>query len=41
MSDDPVLLIPGVENAAAARKKPLALGRGLGALLGEVRREEH
>ena len=40
MSDDPVLLIPGVENAAAARKKPLALGRGLGALLGEVRREE-
>lgn len=32
--------IPGVENAVAARKKPLALGRGLGALLGEVRREE-
>jgi len=28
------------ENAPAVRKKPLALGRGLGALLGEVRREE-
>ena len=46
MSDDPALnsvaalSIPGVENAAAPRKKPLALGRGLGALLGEVRREE-
>ena len=25
---------------AAAKKKPLALGRGLGALLGETRREE-
>ncbi len=28
------------EMAPAVRKKPLALGRGLGALLGEVRREE-
>lgn len=43
MSDDSVIRIPvpaGDGAAPAARKKPPALGRGLGALLGEVRREE-
>ena len=35
MSDD-----PATPAAAAVRRKPLALGRGLGALLGETRREE-
>ncbi len=28
------------ENAPAPRRKPMALGRGLGALMGEIRREE-
>jgi ParB family chromosome partitioning protein len=42
MNDDPVIRIsvPRNEAAPAAKKKPLALGRGLGALLGESRREE-
>ncbi|MBC2664534.1 ParB/RepB/Spo0J family partition protein [Novosphingobium flavum] len=43
MSDDSVTPFPvaQVDGAAAPlRKKPPALGRGLGALLGEVRREE-
>lgn len=39
MSDDPVIRI-GASPAAAAKRKPTALGRGLGALLGETRREE-
>lgn len=37
MSDDN---ITSTAPQAAAKKKPLALGRGLGALLGETRREE-
>ena len=43
MSDDPVIRISAVPPASAAalpRKKPPALGRGLGALMGEIRREE-
>lgn len=43
MSEDPVvrLSVPGAEPASpAAKRKPPALGRGLGALLGESRREE-
>ncbi len=45
MSDDPVIRIsavpPSTDAATTpARKKPLALGRGLGALMGEIRREE-
>jgi len=41
MNDDPVIRISvSPAEAPAARKKPPALGRGLGALLGEVRREE-
>lgn len=32
--------VPGDAGPALARRKPPALGRGLGALLGEVRREE-
>ena len=36
MSDDTTSTAP----QATAKKKPLALGRGLGALLGETRREE-
>jgi len=46
VSDDPVIRItvPPVNEGAApqggARRKPPALGRGLGALLGESRREE-
>lgn len=36
MSDDPV----SDSSSATVRRKPLALGRGLGALLGEARREE-
>jgi len=43
MSDDQDLHAPGTaaaEPAPAQRRKPPALGRGLGALLGEVRREE-
>lgn len=39
MSDDPVVRISVPPAAAAAKRKP-ALGRGLGALLGDVRREE-
>ena len=41
MSDDP-LSTQSVSAAAAsaAKRKPMALGRGLGALMGEVRREE-
>ncbi len=38
MSDDSVTPYPAVE--APAKRKPLALGRGLGALMGEARREE-
>lgn len=40
MSDETEAPAPIVEAAAPARRKPPALGRGLGALLGEVRREE-
>lgn len=43
MSDDPVIRIsiPQIKEALpAGKKKPPALGRGLGALLGETRREE-
>lgn len=41
MSDDPVIRISVPPAAApAAKRKPPALGRGLGALLGESRREE-
>jgi len=43
MSDDrtaPTTTVPEAPAAAPARRKPQALGRGLGALLGEVRREE-
>lgn len=39
MSDEPVVRI-SVPQAAVAKKRPPALGRGLGALLGETRREE-
>src|SRR3954468_12061771 len=39
MSDDPVIR-DSPSPAAAAKRKPTALGRGLGALLGETRREE-
>ena len=39
MSDDPVVQMP-VAQVAAAKRKPPARGRGLGALLGESRREE-
>jgi ParB family chromosome partitioning protein len=39
MSDDPVIRI-SASPGAAAKRKPAALGRGLGALLGETRREE-
>lgn len=39
MSDEPTTTDSGAP-APAARRKPPALGRGLGALLGEVRREE-
>ena len=39
MSDEPVIRI-SVPQAAGAKKRPPALGRGLGALLGETRREE-
>ena len=39
MSDEPVIRI-SVPQAASAKKRPPALGRGLGALLGETRREE-
>ena len=44
MSDDPVIPMtrPATASAssAAARRKAPALGRGLGALMGEIRREE-
>lgn len=41
MSDDVVRVsVPQIVESTPARKKPPALGRGLGALLGEVRREE-
>ena len=43
MSDDPAIRVAGSQTAdavPAVRRKPLALGRGLGALLGEIRREE-
>ncbi|MBC2670066.1 ParB/RepB/Spo0J family partition protein [Novosphingobium piscinae] len=45
MSDEPATKVPPAASAADAvsplvRRKPPALGRGLGALLGEVRREE-
>jgi ParB family chromosome partitioning protein len=42
MSDNPVVRIsdPSSAPAAPAKRKPQALGRGLGALLGESRREE-
>ena len=43
MSDDPVIRMstpPASPSGAAAKRKPTALGRGLGALLGETRREE-
>ena len=39
MSDEPVIRI-SVPQAAGVKKRPPALGRGLGALLGETRREE-
>ena len=42
MNDDPVMRIavnPPLE-ASAVKRKPSALGRGLGALMGETRREE-
>lgn len=39
MSDDPIIRF-SVPAAAQAKRKPPALGRGLGALLGETRREE-
>jgi ParB family chromosome partitioning protein len=43
MNDDPVVRIsvpPAATPANQAKRKPPALGRGLGALLGETRREE-
>ncbi|MEO7915347.1 MAG: ParB/RepB/Spo0J family partition protein, partial [Novosphingobium sp.] len=42
MSDDPVIRIsvPPRADEPPKRSKPLALGRGLGALMGEMRREE-
>jgi len=42
MSDDPVIRIsvPPAADPVAAKRKPPALGRGLGALMGEMRREE-
>ena len=39
MNDDPVIRI-SAPKTEGAKKKPPALGRGLGALLGETRREE-
>ena len=40
MSDDPVIRIAVAPAEAPAKRKPPALGRGLGALMGETRREE-
>ena len=39
MSDNPISPVT-VTSATAPRRKPMALGRGLGALMGETRREE-
>ncbi len=39
MSDNPASPV-AIAAAAATRRKPMALGRGLGALMGETRREE-
>ncbi|MEO6716673.1 MAG: ParB/RepB/Spo0J family partition protein [Novosphingobium sp.] len=39
MSDSPTNAVT-IAAAAATRRKPMALGRGLGALMGETRREE-
>ncbi|MBW8755431.1 MAG: ParB/RepB/Spo0J family partition protein [Sphingomonadales bacterium] len=42
MNDDPVIRIavPPPETASPVKRRPAALGRGLGALMGETRREE-
>ena len=40
MSTEPVVLLTDAPAAPPARRKPMALGRGLGALMGETRREE-
>ncbi|MYL96642.1 ParB/RepB/Spo0J family partition protein [Novosphingobium sp. FGD1] len=42
MNDDPIVRfsVPGAGASPAPRQKPKGLGRGLGALLGETRREE-
>ncbi len=40
MSDDPVIRISVPQVTGMAKKRPPALGRGLGALLGDSRREE-
>lgn len=40
MSDEPVIHQSVTHGAGTAKKRPPALGRGLGALLGESRREE-
>lgn len=40
MSDDPAVRIAAQSPQAGAKRKPSALGRGLGALMGESRREE-
>jgi ParB family chromosome partitioning protein len=40
MSDEPVVRISAASDVGVAKRKPMALGRGLGALLGETRREE-
>lgn len=40
MSEDPVIRISAVSDVGQAKRKPPALGRGLGALLGDSRREE-
>ena len=40
MTDDPVVRLTEAAPAPPARRRPMALGRGLGALMGETRREE-
>lgn len=40
MSDDPLIRTPVSQVTGITKKRPPALGRGLGALLGESRREE-
>ena len=40
MSDEAVVKLTEAGPAAPSRRKPMALGRGLGALMGETRREE-